>query len=163
MEEHHAAKPILQRGSCWRVGNGAAIRILKDAWIPNHPSNKVLHPSQNIDEEMMVSELIDLDSRWWDRGFILQNFNREDAEAILRVPLSRRCISNSLFWIPNKSGEYTVRSGYHVARQLAKELDWAECSKGVVGGNVWKTLWKLKVPNKIKVFGWRACRNILPS
>ena len=31
------------------------------------------------------------------------------------------------------------------------------------GGNVWKTLWKLKVPNKIKVFGWRACRNILPT
>lgn len=119
----------------------------------------MLHPSQNIDEEMMVSELIDLDSRWWDRGFILQNFNREDAEAVLLVPLSRRCISSSLFWIPNKSGEYTVRSRYHVARQLAKEMDWAKCSKGVVGGNVWK----LKVPNKIKVFGWRACRNILPS
>lgn len=35
------AKPILQRGSCWRVGNGAAFRILKDAWIPNHPTNSV--------------------------------------------------------------------------------------------------------------------------
>ena len=28
---------------------------------------------------------------------------------------------------------------------------------------MWKTLWKLKVPNKIKVFGWRACCNILPT
>ena len=35
------AKPILQRGPCWRVGNGAAFRILKDAWIPNHPTNSV--------------------------------------------------------------------------------------------------------------------------
>lgn len=28
---------------------------------------------------------------------------------------------------------------------------------------MWKTLWKLKVPNKIKVFGWRAYHNILPT
>ena len=34
---------------------------------------------------------------------------------------------------------------------------------GVMGGGVWKTLWKLKVPNKIKVFGWWACRSILPT
>lgn len=27
---------------------------------------------------------------------------------------------------------------------------------------MWKTLWKLKVPNNIKVFRWRACTNILP-
>ena len=51
----------------------------------------------------------------------------------------------------------------HVARRLSKEKDWVECSKGAVGGGVWKTLWKLKVPNKIKVFGWRACCNILPT
>lgn len=112
---------------------------------------------------MLVSELIDTEFRWWDRGFIFHNFHREDAEAILRVPLSRRYISDSLLWIPNKSGEYSVSSGYLVARQLSKESDWVECSTGVVGGPMWKTLWKLKVPNKIKVFGWRACRNVLPT
>ena len=59
-----AAKPILQRGSCWRVGNGETIQILKDAWLPNSPTNKVLHPIQNIEEGMMVAELIDPISRW---------------------------------------------------------------------------------------------------
>ncbi|XP_023913519.1 uncharacterized protein LOC112025085 [Quercus suber] len=24
-------------------------------------------------------------------------------------------------------------------------------------------LWKLNIPNKVKIFGWRACRNILPT
>ena len=52
-----AAKPILQRGSCWRVGNGETIRILKDAWLPNSHTNKVLHPIQNIEEGMMVAEI----------------------------------------------------------------------------------------------------------
>ena len=46
---------------------------------------------------------------------------------------------------------------------MQKEANGAECSNGAVGGVVWKVLWKLKVPNKIKVFGWRACRNILPT
>ena len=41
-------------------------------------------------------------------------------------------------------------------------MDWVESSNGVIGGIVWKTLWKLKVPNKIKVFGWKASCNIPP-
>ena len=32
-----------------------------------------------------------------------------------------------------------------------------------MGREVWKTLWNLKLPNKIKVFGWRACYRILPT
>ncbi|KAL4600037.1 hypothetical protein ACB092_11G169100 [Castanea dentata] len=133
-----AAKPIIQRGSCWRIGNEASIRVLRDAWIPNHPTNK-------------------------DRELIMQNFNRVDAEAILHVPLSRRYFPDSLFWTPSKSREYSVRSRYQVARQLHKEAKWVESSHGVVGRVVWKSQWKLKVTNKIKVFGRRACRNILPT
>ncbi|XP_042964737.1 uncharacterized protein LOC122298961 [Carya illinoinensis] len=29
--------------------------------------------------------------------------------------------------------------------------------------NLWKALWKMPVPNKIKVFAWRACMDSLPS
>lgn len=116
-----------------------------------------------MDDELLVAELIDLDIRWWDRELIMQNFNKVDVEAILRVPLSRRYISDTLFWTPNKSEEYTIRSSYQVARQLHKEAEWVESSHGVVGGVVWKSLWKLKAPNKIKVFGSRECHNILPT
>ena len=28
---------------------------------------------------------------------------------------------------------------------------------------MWVAIWKLRVPNKIKVFGWRACHDILPT
>ena len=91
-----AAKSILQRGSCWRVGNGSHVRVLNDAWIPNHPTNRVLHPTPNKEEEITISELVDQDSRGWGREFIWQNFHCDDAEAILRVPLSYRVISNTV-------------------------------------------------------------------
>ena len=92
-----AAKPIIQQGSCWKVGDGASIQVFRDAWIPNHPTNKVLHLTHNVDEDFMIVKIIDLDTRWWDREFIMQNFNKEDVKAILRVPLSKRYILDSMF------------------------------------------------------------------
>ena len=55
------------------------------------------------------------------------------------------------------------KSRYREAQKARRELNWAECSRGAVGREVWKTPWKLKLPNKIKVFGWRACSSILPT
>lgn len=31
----------------------------------------------------------------------------------------------------------------------------------MANGHVWEKLWKVHVANKIKVFGWIACQNIL--
>ncbi|XP_023921139.2 uncharacterized protein LOC112032606 [Quercus suber] len=36
-------------------------------------------------------------------------------------------------------------------------------SNGQNRGLLWPRLWKLRLPNKIKLFGWRACHNILPT
>ena len=38
-----ATQPILQSGHCWRVGNGTSINALKDRWLPNFQTNKVLN------------------------------------------------------------------------------------------------------------------------
>ena len=135
-----AAKHILQRGTYWRIGNGRHIRVLNEAWIPNHITNRVLHPTFNIEEGMMVAKLMDPDSRGWDREVIWQNFHREDAEAILRVPLSYRDIADIVVWSGEKSGVYSVKLGYREAQKAWMELNWLECSRGVVGGEVWKTL-----------------------
>lgn len=91
-------------------------------------------------------------------------FHREDAEAILRIPLSQSNIPNSLVWLPNKDGVYMVKSGYFIARGLSSEMDGREESSGVSNrGLTWPRLWKLHLPSKIKVLGWRACQDILPT
>lgn len=41
--------------------------------------------------------------------------------------------------------------------------DWVESSRGIGGQQVWKKIWQLHVPNKIEVFKWRACQDILPT
>ena len=91
-------------------------------------------------------------------------FHQFDADAILRVPLSRRVVQDVLLWSFAKEGRYTVRSRYFVAKQLRKdESNDGESSKHKVVGSLWSRLWKAAIPNKIKIFSWRACLNILPT
>lgn len=92
------------------------------------------------------------------------NFHKQDAEAILRIPLSRRHIQDSVMWLHTQDGTYTIKSSYHVAVEILKiEKNWTESSCSPPSNNVWERIWKLRIPNKIKVFSWRANLNILPT
>ncbi|KAK4588082.1 hypothetical protein RGQ29_019178 [Quercus rubra] len=93
----------------------------------------------------------------------MEIFHREDAKAICKIHLSHRQVSNSVVWLHNRKGVYSVRSRYYLERRVMQKEDWAESSRGPGGLQIWKKLWKLRVPNKIKVFGWRACHKILPT
>lgn len=88
-----------------------------------------------------MSDLIDPNTRCSDREYVLLNFQKEDAEAILRIPLSRRHIKDSVTWLYTQKGNYTVKSGYHVATQVVKEeKNWAESSRGLRSNKVWEKL-----------------------
>ena len=77
-----AALPILKAGYCWRVGDGASIRIQVNKWIPNHPTNRVLYPA-NVDVgEWFVADLIEPDMKCWKQELIMATFRSEDVEAI---------------------------------------------------------------------------------
>ena len=120
-----AAMPILKSSCCWRVGNGSSIRVMEDKWIPNHPTIKVLHSVEMAkkDHEWRVADLIGPDLKWWIHTLISSKFHKEDAEAILKIPLSCRQVSNTLIWLHNKDGVYSCKSGYQVATQMEREAN----------------------------------------
>ena len=85
-------------------------------------------------------------------------------------PLSRRDVPDKIVWLPNKDGLYSIKSEYYIVGLLAKEINGMEGSsdgqnRGLIWakGLIWTMLWKFWLPNKIKLFGWRACHNILPT
>ena len=146
------------------MGTGSFIPVLSDKWIPGHPTNKILAPPNEVEEEWRVSDLIDWTTFQWDHGLISSVFQRFDAEAIYRIPLSRRCVLDVLVWLHNKNGRYSVKSGFHTARLLLKKSSCV--GEGFVltsSSMVWARIWKLHVQNKIKVIGWQACQNISPT
>ncbi|XP_075670119.1 uncharacterized protein LOC142639867 [Castanea sativa] len=110
-----------------------------------------------------VSDLIDWDLHGRRRDILIAKFNRDEVEAVYRIPLSRRVVEDSMVWLHNKKGEYTVWSGYHLARQVLKTASRAEVSNRSGWQKAWSALWKLKIPEKIKIFDRRACHDILPT
>ena len=59
-------------------------------------------------------------------------------------------MANSLFWLFNKDGIYSVKSGCKIMREVSMQ---AESSMVEASELVWGKLWQMHIPNKIKVFG----------
>ena len=127
----------------WRVGNGKSINALKDRWIPNYPTNKILHPVHENLDEMPVSDLINSELHIWRNEEIVATFHREEAEAICQIPLSRRDVNDDIIYLHNSKGIFTVKSAYQVARKLQTGGNQAGTSGGCAGKKIWATIWKL--------------------
>lgn len=57
-------------------------------------------------------------------------FHRYDVEALLQIPLSRRHVLDTIMWLPNKNGAYSVKSGNHMATMISREVGGREESSG---------------------------------
>lgn len=63
-------------------------------------------------------------------------------------------------WHYDKKGIYNVKSGYKLYMNLKIN---SSASNSTGGQKIWKQMWKLNIPKKIKHFIWRAIHNILPT
>ena len=63
----------------------------------------------------------------------------------------------------NSRGNFTVKSAYHLALNLLDSDGNEECSIGDPCKLLWRKLWRLNLPPKIKIFAWKACINSLPT
>jgi hypothetical protein len=67
-----------------------------------------------------------------------------------------------MVWVGSKNGEYSVRSAYHLAKSLGENQQGSSSSKEE-SSSFWRKIWKLKGPNVVKSFLWKACSNVLPT
>ena len=82
-------------------------------------------------------------------------FGESDTSAILAIPTSPLGNPDVLRWHHSKDGEYTVRSGYWIAMSTVAVASPSDPSSAAAW---WKSLWKLALPPKIKLFVWRVCK-----
>ena len=114
-----AAFPTLKFGCC-RVGSGHSFRVLGDKRIPNYPTNSIIHSAKEDIKDALVSDLINQELHLWRSDFIMEMFEKEDAKAICRIPLSRRYVEDSIVWLPNKKRMFIVKFAYKVTRELMR-------------------------------------------
>ncbi|KAK9987796.1 hypothetical protein SO802_028035 [Lithocarpus litseifolius] len=161
------AGKVADRGSRWCIGNGDGVRIWKDRWIPSPESFKVTSPVGSHSGLERVSSLIDVEKRGWDVGKVKNTFLPHEAELILSIPISARLPEDSLIWAWTPNGRFTSKSAYNVAQKMLDEEKGRGEEVGTLDSTgmrgIWKMVWHLNCPNKIKHLLWRACKNILPT
>ena len=77
------ARDVIREGSTWRVGDGQNIGVLSHKWLQNKPVFL-----NEPDDQMRVSDLINHDTRQWDRGKLVATFTQSTCAEILALPLN---------------------------------------------------------------------------
>ncbi|KAE8769205.1 hypothetical protein D1007_59232 [Hordeum vulgare] len=111
-----------------------------------------------------VSELIDVESRSWDEELIRHVFWPVDAERILTIALAIGMMSDFVSWHPAKRGSFSVRSTYHEEWDLqhGRKLRRTNTHQTSSINPIWKTLWKLRIPSKVKIHVWKSLLGAIP-
>jgi ribonuclease HI len=91
-----------------------------------------------------------------------------DVEVILKIPISHRRQRDMWAWHYDRKGLFSVRSAYRMLVWTREKRDaWLEgcasSSNGIVEEKQWSSLWKTRVPSKVKLFTWRLAKHSLPT
>lgn len=90
--------------------------------------------------------LIDSETRTWNVEPIDGLFAPEEAELIKSIPLACGSAEDVIFWPHSSNGRYSCKTGYHFLKEEADLISSGEPENT----KLWKGIWALNCPNKIK-------------
>lgn len=109
-----------------------------------------------------VADVINQSNGQWNVQKLPSLVSQLESDAISSIPLPVLRSGDKLVWhyTPSPSGVFSVKSGYHLAIQSSHN---SECNSPESSFKPYPGLWKLKVPNKVRNFWWRVCKNTIAS
>lgn len=151
-QEFGKQKSISKRGLFrWVFGDGMGIKVFQDAWLRGKVEFRVDNCYSDSIGSVKASDLFIPGTKIWDTLKVTSLFSSCDAKAILATPVPQHQAVDHVVWTHTVDGKYAVKSGYHF---------WLNNSGNNRNRRTgWSELWKLEVPQKIKVFLWRFGRN----
>jgi hypothetical protein len=154
---------LLKKGVIWRVGNGRKIRAWRDPWIPKGPTFRPITVKGEC-RYNRVSDFLDIHGAW-NTTRLNEYFRTMDVEAILKIRTSPRAQEDFVAWQPEKSGNFTVRSAYHLAisNHVENTAGGATSSRPDGKRPIWNLIWKSPMPQKMKIFAWKVVTGALAT
>ncbi|XP_071920662.1 uncharacterized protein [Coffea arabica] len=115
LEKHAQEGELLQKGLWKRVGDGRSVRIWHDRWIPGLVDGRV-HTAKPVGCQLeFVNELIE--GGKWNIDLLQHWFHVDVVNHITNIPHSLYDRKDRLFWNFSKSGIYTMKTGYVIAKE----------------------------------------------
>jgi hypothetical protein len=158
-------KNILEQGIIRRIGTGEGTRIWQMNWLPRDGLLRPVCRSQGAQHLSLVSDLIDHTACSWRTDILEEAFAPMDREITQGIPRQQ---DDFWAWHYEKSDIFSVRSAYRMlVHNCYKRLAWLEHKAGRSDTKAeekeWSTIWKVKVPSKIRIFLWRLARHSIPT
>lgn len=120
--------------------------------------------SVQVSRNTKVASLINPVSGEWDIDFLKPFISSAKYEAILATHLGDPELRDRLIWPFDKRGIYSVKSGYHwVHSRGIPQTNSKSSSSLTILVTLWKLLWQLKTPPKIRCFMWKTVHNALAT
>lgn len=137
--------------------------IWKDNWIPRNYHWKPFTPNLLTVEDTSVAILRQEGENQWNEELVRAMFWDVDVSDIFPIPLTSPTADDCRIWHYSRNAIYTVRTTYYLWREIRRvELQNKQGSSSANATNV-NWIWKLKIPNKIRVFIWRQLKNSFPT
>jgi hypothetical protein len=138
---------------------------MTDNWIPGVTPDRIA-ALQPLLENATVDFLLDPDTGSWDSELVHSLFKEETASKILCVLLSRHGGDDFASWPHARFGVYIVRSACNMAREQQLMTRHSTSGHGLSSDAsaesiMWKTLWNIKAPGKMKVTLWHMAHDCL--
>lgn len=156
-------RDLLIKGLRRSVGDGRSIRVWSEQWLEDEEGTcrPPLRKQRYFDVNLMVSDVIDFHKRRWNKHKLEDLFVPSDVQLLLRnqPTVSAR---DSWVWKYNRSGVYSVKTGYDLAFCVNKK-ELLQCHTAKSSLNPIKAqVWQIQAPSKLKVFLWKALSGALP-
>jgi hypothetical protein len=152
-------KPFLLARACLRVSRNSSAPIWSSNWVPTIPTFKPgpKFPFNKHLPALLVRDLIDPTLAIWKTSAIHNLFDSISANEILKICISKE-IGTDYLWAPSTNGKFMVSSAYRflyeVSSNNASSLNFP---------HFWKSLWKLNLNDRLRLFIWKIAWNILPT
>lgn len=133
--------------------------VSRDPWIPKEGMCRPIFTHPEI-HNYTVAQLRTSNGSW-NEALVNASFLESDAKAILNIPISPLVKDDEIIWDLDPRGVFSVKSAYRLGTQL-QFAGAASTSNINYQEDLWKNFWKIRIPSKIKICGWRIYNDILP-
>ncbi|XP_030495226.2 uncharacterized protein LOC115711025 [Cannabis sativa] len=148
-----ATRDFIRDESCFAIGNGELVDIWHTPWLPGYGWERyVASFNPRICEKgVRASSLLIPGSGEWNREALESWFFPSMVRDALEVPRLSMTATDELFWEAAPDGRFTVKRAFLARIRGRGTLE-----------PLWRSLWKVSGPERIKIFLWRLARDILP-
>ena len=111
-----------------------------------------------------MSTLIDHELYSWKEAKVDRIFLPMEASTIKAIPLSFSNRCDTIIWPRNHDRIYSIKSRYKLLMEmeLGNGADASSSSTGAMK-SIWNEIWKLEVPNRVRLLLWCVGNDSLPT